>query len=347
MYQIAKLKPEDRAVLFNSYAIQAGLSPVVVEKDFWVTLVLDYLFHHSKFAASFTFKGGTSLSKCFHIIDRFSEDIDLILDWKTLGFPADEPYQNRSHTAQLKYNQEVEDTATKFIASQILPDLEKGFADILREAPRFQLGEGDGHIINFYYPSTFNIQSAGILPCVRLEIGPLAEATPSVEKEISPLICGMNIPFVQTTSTRVRAISPERTFWEKVLILHQEANRPEWKLVDGVERYNPIPRRYARHYYDVWKISLTDYKRKAMDNIDLLRQVIAFKNKFYRYSWNRLDECVPGSIRLVPPSFRMAELRKDFESMKEMIHDDSVKNFDDLMGHLSALEKELNKHSAD
>ena len=82
MYQIAKLKPEDRTVFFNSYAIQTGLSPVVVEKDFWVTLVLDYLFHHSKFAVSFTFKGGTSLSKCFHIIDRFSEDIDLILDWR-------------------------------------------------------------------------------------------------------------------------------------------------------------------------------------------------------------------------------------------------------------------------
>lgn len=343
MYQIAKLKPEDRAVLFNTYAIQAGLSPIVVEKDFWVTLVLDYLFHHSKYAVSFTFKGGTSLSKCFHIIDRFSEDIDLILDWKILGYSADDPYQNRSHTAQFKYNQEVEDAAAKFIANQILPDLKKGFAGILYDSPQFQLGENDGHIINFYYPSTFNIQSAGILPCVRLEIGPLSEATPSVEKERSPLILGMQIPFVQTTSTIVRAISPERTFWEKVLILHQEANRPEWKYVDGEKRYNPIPKRYARHYYDVWKISLTEYKEKALDNIGLLRQVIAFKNKFYRYSWNRLDECVPGSIRLVPPNFRMPELRKDFESMKEMIHDESVKNFDELIVHLAALEKELNE----
>ena len=98
-----------------------------------------------------------------------------------------------------------------------MPDLEKGFAGILRTTPQFQLGEGDGHIINFYYPSTFNIQSVGILPCVRLEIGPLAEATPSVEKEISPLICGMNIPLGQIASTKARAISPERTLWEKFL----------------------------------------------------------------------------------------------------------------------------------
>ncbi len=118
MHQIAKLKPEDRAVLFDSYAIQVGLSSIVVEKDFWVTHVLDYLFHHSKFLASFTFKGGTSLSKCFHIIDRFLEDIDLILDWKTLGFPAEEPYQNRSHTAQLKYNQEVEDAAQNLLPTK-------------------------------------------------------------------------------------------------------------------------------------------------------------------------------------------------------------------------------------
>ena len=343
MYSIARLKAEDRKALFDAYSFQYRESPEIVEKDFWVTLLLDYLFHHSEFKEYFTFKGGTSLSKCFNIINRFSEDIDLILNWSALGYSDEDIYEDRSNSAQLKYNKSVEDAAMEFIENKLKPSMEKGLKEFLGFDPNFSLGE-DKHVLNFNYPNIYNVNNSGILQCVRLEIGPLAERVPSIEKEIEPLISKINLPIMSQTSTTVRCISPERTFWEKILILHQEAHRPMTKIdIDRNEIPNPTPRRYSRHYYDVWKISQTNYKEIALNDIDLLKKVIAFKKKFYRYSWDHLETALPGAIVLIPNEERIKDLRKDFESMKAMINDDEIKSFDELIENLKNLEEELNK----
>ncbi|MBQ7275887.1 MAG: nucleotidyl transferase AbiEii/AbiGii toxin family protein [Bacilli bacterium] len=115
MYNIAKIPLLDRKDLFETYSFKYGITGEIVEKDFWVTIMLDYLFNKSEFKDVFTFKGGTSLSKCFNIIDRFSEDIDLILDWNVLGIEDEDLYSQRSKTAQLKYIQNVEENAMGFI----------------------------------------------------------------------------------------------------------------------------------------------------------------------------------------------------------------------------------------
>ena len=86
MRNIARLSDNDRRELFRNTADKMGLNDAIVEKDFWVCFTLDYLFHRSPWKESITFKGGTSLSKAFHLISRFSEDIDLILDWRVLGY---------------------------------------------------------------------------------------------------------------------------------------------------------------------------------------------------------------------------------------------------------------------
>ncbi len=91
MYKFAKMNNEDRDFVFNNVAMKKGIHKALVEKDFWICLVLDYLFTKSKFKSSFAFKGGTSLSKGFDIIDKFSEDIDIILDWRLLDVKDDEP----------------------------------------------------------------------------------------------------------------------------------------------------------------------------------------------------------------------------------------------------------------
>lgn len=342
MYSIAKLKNSDRKTLFDAYVYQYGGTPEIVEKDFWVTLVLDYLFHKSKYKDYFTFKGGTSLSKCFGIIDRFSEDIDLILNWEALGVTDKDIYEQRSNNAQAKYNQSIENLAMGFIADKLLPSMSADLKEILGTEPKLELGQ-DKHVLNFYYPNNYQESNAGILQCVRLEIGPLAERIPSLQRTIEPLISKMDIPFLIYRSTEVRCISPERTFWEKVLILHQEAHRPMTKKgKDGKDIPNYIPKRYSRHYYDVWKISQTKYKDLAKSNLDLLDKIISFKKKFYHYSWDQLENAKPGSIVLIPNQNRIPELRKDFESMKVMINDGSIKNFDDLIERLIPLEKELN-----
>lgn len=85
MKHVAKFSDNDKRRLFRNTADKMGLNDAIVEKDFWVCFTLDYLFQRSPWKDSITFKGGTSLSKAFRLISRFSEDIDLILDWRVLG----------------------------------------------------------------------------------------------------------------------------------------------------------------------------------------------------------------------------------------------------------------------
>ena len=93
MYNFAQMKNEDKEFLFNNVAIKMSVNKAIIEKDFWVCITLDYLFNKSQYKDYLVFKGGTSLSKGFNIISRFSEDIDLILDWKVLGVREDEPLE--------------------------------------------------------------------------------------------------------------------------------------------------------------------------------------------------------------------------------------------------------------
>ena len=96
MYQLIKQPEEQLRILFRNTAQKSGLHEAIVEKDFWVCLTLDYLFHSCPWKEAFTFKGGTSLSKCYGLIKRFSEDIDLVLDWRVLGYGLNEPWEQRS-----------------------------------------------------------------------------------------------------------------------------------------------------------------------------------------------------------------------------------------------------------
>ena len=95
MREIARIKESDRRDLFINTAAKKGLTEAIIEKDYWVCFMLDYLFHRSKWKNSIAFKGGTSLSKSYDLIKRFSEDIDLILDWRVIGYTKDEPWEAR------------------------------------------------------------------------------------------------------------------------------------------------------------------------------------------------------------------------------------------------------------
>lgn len=330
MYNIAKLSNNDRDIVFKKYSFEYSISEAIVEKDFWVTLILDYFFHKCKYKDYFIFKGGTSLSKCFNIIERFSEDIDLILRWDLLT--DDDPNKERSKRQQDIYNKNINLLAANFIKEKLLPEITKDFNGFLGQKADFQIDANDQQVLNFNYPRLYN-DDAGILKYVRLEIGPLAALTPTEDVTISPLISKLNLKIMDNNETVIKTVSPERTFWEKILILNQEAHRP-------VDR--KMPSRYSRHYYDVYRLSLTKYKNIAYNNLELLTQVREFKKKFYPSSWAKYDLALPGSFILVPSEERIKELRVDFSNMKEMINDDSINSFDDLLTYIKQLENEIN-----
>jgi len=330
MYSIARLPEDERRILFRNTAQKMGMNEAIIEKDFWVCLTLDYLFHRCKWKDVFTFKGGTSLSKCYGLITRFSEDIDLILDWRAIGYSLNEPWEERSNTKQDAFNKEANARAEVFLRDTLLPIFKNDLSEIIGQDAVIYIDESDPQTINFEYPHIFTTES--ILQSIRLEIGALAAWTPSKEKSVTPYAAECYPKaFGQATSTILTAAA-ERTFWEKVTILHHEANRPE-NLA--------MPKRYSRHYYDLYCIAHSENKTVAFEDLKLLKKVVTFKMKFYPRKWAKYEEAIPGTIKLVPPAFRFDSLRTDYEDMAEMMFG-QYPSFDDLMDYIQTLENEIN-----
>lgn len=175
MRKIACLSDDDRRELFRNTADKMGLNDAIVEKDFWVCFTLDYLFHRCPWKDSITFKGGTSLSKAFNLISRFSEDIDLILDWRVLGYGILEPWEKRSNTKQDAFNKEANNRAEIFLAEQFCPTIKKELSLELGCDTNIYIDENDKQTVIFAYPNLFTNPST--LKVIRLEIGALAAWT--------------------------------------------------------------------------------------------------------------------------------------------------------------------------
>lgn len=318
---------DDLRVLITNTARKENISEAVVEKDYWVTYFLDYLFNENKWKEYFTFKGGTSLSKCFGIIQRFSEDIDLILDWRVLGYDKLEPWLIRSNTKQDKFNKEINEKTERFLKEDFLTELIKDFS---QEDFEFEIDSLDPQTILFSYPKIFD--SNYLSQTIRLEIGSLAAWTPATNISIIPII-GDAYANIFKEKTNIRTVSVERTFWEKATILHHEANRPE---------SSKMPHRYARHYYDMYKIANSKYKDKAIKDKELLRKVTEFKMKFYPRKWAKYEDAMDSKLRLVPDKFRFLELENDYKAMSEMIYGE-YPSFEEIIKILKELETEINK----
>lgn len=330
MNKIAKLNILDREALFRNTAEKMGINEAVVEKDFWVCVTLDYLFHRCKWKNNLAFKGGTSLSKAYGLIERFSEDVDLILDWRVIGYDLDEPWIDRSNTKQDKFNKEANARTEIFLREEFLPEISRDLSNELGAIIECLIDPFDPQTVKFNYPRSFENQA--ILPEIRLEIGALAAWTPTKWKSIEPYAATYYDNLFERSSTEILTVLPERTFWEKVTILHREAYR---------SAQQKFPERYSRHYYDLYCMMDTDVATNALADTDLLNKVVTFKEKFYRCSWAKYDEAKRGSMRLTPPEYNVERLQADYIQMQSMIFGKRP-SFDDLMGAISTLETEIN-----
>src|ERR1700733_6864834 len=186
MDKLARLRAEDRRDVVVEAAARLGIRPTIIEKDFWVCLVLKLLFRKSRFARSLVFKGGTSLSKAHGLIERFYEDIDLVLDWRLIGFGdglRDPMQEFTSKGKQDQFNKEINRLAADYIAKTLCPELE----DLLRQEDvglSATVDPDDPHTVDIRYPAAF--AETYIRPEGRLEIGPLASWVPSARHVIRP-----------------------------------------------------------------------------------------------------------------------------------------------------------------
>ncbi len=325
MNKIAMASSKERKELFSETAQKMHTKPSIVEKDFWVVWVLDKIFTDDRLNKKLMFKGGTSLSKVFNLIGRFSEDIDLILDWRevTKKNPNDEKV---SKSQQVKFNKKVNTDAQAYIKDVLLPIV----AQIVSPLCSCKILQDEPFNINITYPISF--EDVYLRSEILLEIGPLASWLPSESFEISSYASQKFPDIFDKHLCRVNAIVAKRTFWEKATILHQEAHRVKEKALLS---------RYSRHYYDMAIMAKADVKNEALFDLELLQQVIDFKNKFYPATWAEFDKAKPNTLKLVPPGFRIAELKKDYKAMEHMIFDKYL-TFEEILKTLQALEDEIN-----
>lgn len=241
----------------------------------------------------------------------------------------DEPWLDRSNTQQELFNQKANDKAAKFLENKFVSALQEEVDMELGCKVGFHIDKKDKQTVDFVYPQIFSNPS--ILQQIRLEIGALAAWTPAKEVEIMPFVAKQYPKLFENPTTSICTVTAERTFWEKVTILHKEANRVSGEFLS----------RYSRHYYDLYRMYNAEIKEQAFKDFQLLEKVVTFKKKFYRCNWARYEDAKIGTLKLVPDSKYIPELERDYEQMCNMLYGD-IPKFKDVMKAIEKLEKEIN-----
>ncbi|MCR4594571.1 MAG: nucleotidyl transferase AbiEii/AbiGii toxin family protein [Clostridiales bacterium] len=329
MNNFVKLTENERKEVFNETAKRMKMKGEIVEKDFWVSYILNYLFSRSKWRDCLAFKGGTSLSKSFRLIERFSEDIDLIIDWQAIGIDGDEPWKERSTQQQNLFNTEANRKAALFLKNEFMPELEKDIKKELNDNSNFSINDHEPLVVNYNYEKIYNVKN--LLPTVRLEMGPLGEWIPTEFSKVSSYVSDFYPQFSETEETEILTVSPERTFWEKAIILHKEAHR---------EPDKQFPSRLSRHYYDLYCMYNSPVKEAAFNNVYLLKNVVDFNQKFYHCKWAKYEEAKAGNLILLPPEYNIPKLEHDYKEMEDMFYGKKP-SFSDVLATIKALEWEI------
>ena len=341
MDKVATMRTDARADLFRETSSQVGLPPALIEKDFWVCWTLKQLFGIASLRGNILFKGGTSLSKIFHVIHRFSEDIDLAINFEMLGFTGSRhPTAAPSRTKRQRILDEMLIACCGYVAGEFLQLLANRFVSILGPAAgswelRTRYLDKNSVLVEFAYPACLRAaeRTGYVKPMVVLEPGTHAEFIPRGTYTIQPFAAEQFPQVFEAPGCQVDAITAERTFWEKATILHAEYHRPADK---------PLLGRHSRHYYDVAMLAQSPIKDRALADRELLDRVVRHKSDFFYSSWARYDLAVPGTFRLVPTEARLPELRRDYEATKVMVFGEPPA-IDEILSTLARLEVEIHR----
>ena len=334
MDDFAKGKPAERQPYFEETAARRNSTTTAVEKDFWICWTLRHLFTLEAIP-ELRFKGGTSLSKVFRLIDRFSEDIDISINRAALGFSGERDLANPllSGTKRKALDEELRAAITAEVNSKILPKLHDRFQAILGKHG-WELAsskdENEEMTLLFHYPNAFDYTKY-LRPQIKIEFG-RGDQQPSEKSSVTPFVTEMFPDIFREKSAAIIVLDSERTFWEKVTLIHAENHRPD---------PTKLKPRMARHWSDVAVMSTAERFKDDKLSLDLLAQVIRFKKIYFAANWAHYDTAVPGTLRIVPNETLQAILRKDYQQMEEMFPSKPL-TFDELLTRLEALQQRIN-----
>jgi hypothetical protein len=316
---------------FDNLSLQYNLSSIAIEKDWWITAVLRALFA-LPYAEHLSFKGGTSLSKCYNLIERFSEDIDIAVNRGFLGFDG--------KLSKTQINDKLRRAACSFVRDKLQFDIAKEFenqginSDLFTvEVNITPITTTDPEIIEIHYKSLFP-ESNYVKPIVKIEVSGRSMNEPLqkidlqsiVDKEF-PNASFANKPF------EVNAVVPERTFLEKICLLHEEFTRPQEFM---------RTERMSRHLYDLSKLDDAGISENALNDKDLYHSVVEHRRIFVGLKDFDYDTLAPKTIKIVPPDNIISEWKEDYETMREtMIYGESLP-FNKLIDKIKQLNERIN-----
>lgn len=341
MIDFARLSLDERAPFFREAANRRGLSSLIMEKDFWVCFALRFLFSTPELADRLVFKGGTSLSKVFGVIHRFSEDVDLSIDPGWLGFGGEDRPDTAPSRSQFEKRWKQLCVACAAAVQQTLqPALEQAIHAALGPTSdaipylTFKIDEQThSPVLTFRYPTAEPDAPGYVRPQITLELGSLTDQRPVGDHTVTPWVAEEFPDAFTEPACRVVALEAERTFWEKATILHAEYHRPADK---------PMRTRLSRDCYDVCRMAAHPCGQRAMKDLLLLERVVNHKRTYFQSGWANYDTAAPGTLRLVPPQHRLAALRADYQQMQEMFTE-SPPAFDEILDELRSIEDALNR----
>ena len=327
------LEKKERQIVIEQAAIQLGISPVIVEKDFWIVFVLKLLFSESEYQDHLIFKGGTSLSKCYHIIERFSEDVDLTI--KKMIFDCyvdDSELKSFGSSKRKKYLKQLNEETIKYVNNIV------GFLKIelktslnISDTWTLEVEESDLQTVFFYYPKSLESKIYGegdyIKPRIILEFGSRGGIKPTSAIKIQPLIGTHFKKFEQHVP--VIALDYQRTFWEKVTAIHSYLNKKSLTKAN---------REFSRHFYDVYKL----IKKDTFD-LNILYEVIEDKIMYFRDKQAQYEKIKQGELILIPDGQQRKEIEQDYQKMEIMIHDKKKPSLEEILIQFQVFQVKTNK----
>ncbi|HTJ52902.1 MAG TPA: nucleotidyl transferase AbiEii/AbiGii toxin family protein [Cyclobacteriaceae bacterium] len=320
----------ERIDLLRLVASQASLPDYMIEKDWWVTTTLECIFT-SELQSHFAFKGGTSLSKCWNILNRFSEDIDIVID-KTLFGVQEVEEVGRGKRGKLRKD------AHKFIVEVVVPKLNERMLTMGVPPDIFQLyadtstsSDQDPTVILLDYKSITQITNGYTKAQVKIEIGVRALMEPSEKKSVNSLLAEhLRI----TESVDINTVLPQRTFWEKVFLLHELFQQPEEKMDIS---------RMSRHWYDLNQLSQAGYAKKAMEDQGLYEAIRNHRKIFTKVSEVDYDNLSPQNFSLFPSEKKESDWQSDYNKMMESYIYRNAPSLKELKDSIKKIEDDFSK----
>jgi Nucleotidyl transferase AbiEii toxin, Type IV TA system len=332
-----------RLGLFTTTAQRIGTTPQNVEKDFWVCWTLDALFNGLPAGPRLLFKGGTSLSKGFGLIQRFSEDIDITVFRDDLGLPTSvEQLNAMSRKKREAALDAIKAACEAYISGPLCEALSAvATATCVRNglpAAEFLVGPDpeDRQSLQLRYPTVTPADSY-IAKVVKIESGAKSALDPHSVQTITPYV-NDDLPGANLAVANVTIVDAERTFWDKVVILH---GLRRWFDIRGVLRGNG--QRISRHYYDLYQLLRSDAGTSALANRALGADCVDHARLFFNRPDFDLASAQPPSFALCPEGAMVDDLRRDYRAMTGMIFG-VAPAFKDIIESVAGLEARLNAH---